>query len=166
LTVPSGQILMLCVRDPLEQLQRSHRRLEEACAALITAAAERDIETASDVCAFFARQVRRHEADEEATLFPRLRDAGANGDLREILDRLSRQHRDHEGLQERLESAVSGRFDGDLWQELTAVAALLAEAYRSHLDEEESHVFPAARTLLTSEALDAMSQEMDARRGR
>ena len=74
------------VHDPLAQLERSHRRLEEACDALTMAARDRDIETAGDVCAFFARQVRRHEEDEEQSLFPRL----ANAALQAVLERLSR----------------------------------------------------------------------------
>jgi hemerythrin-like domain-containing protein len=154
------------VRDPLVQLERSHRRLEEACGALAAAAADRDIETASDVCAFFARQVRRHEEDEEKSLFPRLVAAGARAELRSVLERLSNEHREHESLQARLEEAVSGRFEGDLWAELGTVAGLLAEAYRVHIEEEEKLVLPAARELLAREALEAMSTEMDARRGR
>jgi hemerythrin-like domain-containing protein len=132
----------------------------------VTAAAERDIETASHVCAFFARQVRRHEEDEEATLFPRLVAAGPRSELRESVERLTAQHREHESLQARLEEAVAGRTEGDVWSELATVAALLQQAYRAHLEEEESHVFPAARKVLDTDALEAMSREMDARRGR
>ena len=130
------------------------------------AANDRDIETAGDVCAFFARQVRRHEEDEERSLFPRLEGPGANAALRAVLERLSREHREHEALHARLEDAVAGRFEGDVWAELAAIADLLTRAYRAHIEEEETHLFPAARALLTSDALEAMSAEMAARRGR
>lgn len=154
----------MLMKPPFEQLERCHRRLEEACDALTRAANSRDIETASDVCGFFARQIRRHEEDEEKSLFPRLASAGE--DLRGILTRLEAEHREHETLQARLEEAVAGRFQGDLWKELEAVADLLARAYRAHIELEESALFPAARTLLTADDLDAMSREMDERRGR
>ncbi len=121
------------------------------------------METASDVASFFARQVRRHEEDEETSLFPRL---GATGDLAARLARLSEEHRAHETLQVRLEAAVSGRFEGDLWAELASVAALLADAYRAHIAEEETHVFPAARERLDADALEAIRAEMESRRGR
>lgn len=154
------------VPPPLVQLERSHRRLEEACEALSIAARDHDIETASDVCAFFARQVRRHEEDEERSLFPRLVDAGASPELRALLERLAREHREHEAVHARLEEAVSGRFEGDLWQELTAIAELMTRAYQAHVAREEAHVFPAAEALLGSDAIDAIAREMDARRGR
>ncbi|MBX3204850.1 MAG: hemerythrin domain-containing protein [Labilithrix sp.] len=154
------------MHDPLAQLERSHRRLEEACEALSVAAREHDIETASDVCAFFARQVRRHEEDEERSLFPRLESAGASAELRALLARLTEDHRKHESLHARLEEAVSGRFEGDVWSELSLVAASLTEAYRAHLEEEERELLPAAKALLATDALDAMSAEMAARRGR
>ncbi|MDF2694320.1 MAG: hypothetical protein K0S65_2703, partial [Labilithrix sp.] len=66
----------------------------------------------------------------------------------------------------RLEEAVSGRTEGDVWSELATVGELLRQAYRAHLEEEESRVFPAARAILDADALEAMSREMDARRGR
>ncbi len=72
--------------DPFVQLQRSHRRLEEACAALGAAITGRDIETVNDVASFFARQVRRHEEDEDGSLFPRLI---GRAELTDVLARLT-----------------------------------------------------------------------------
>ena len=152
--------------DPFLQLERSHRRLEEACDALGVASTTRDIETVSDVCSFFSRQVRRHEEDEERSLFPRLRAAGASADVVSILERLSAEHREHETLQRRLEDAVAGRVEGDVWPEIARVADLLARAYRTHIEEEEKALFPAARVLLGAGDLEAIRAEMNARRGR
>ncbi len=151
---------------PLAQLERSHRRLEEACDALAVAATDRDIETASDVCSFFARQVRRHEEDEERSLFPRLEAAQPSAEVRAAMERLSAEHREHEALHRRLEDAVAGRFDGNVWTEIAKVADLVTRAYRAHIDEEEKVLFPAARSLLGPSDLEAMQDEMDARRGR
>jgi hemerythrin-like domain-containing protein len=161
------------VNDPIGQLERSHRRLEEACAALSRAAKEHDIETVSDVCGFFARQGKRHEQDEDASLFPRLSAlpaAVADSELSRVLSKLSAEHREHEALQERLERLVSGRDEdgegGDLWSKLEATATALTRAYEKHIAEEEAAVFPEARRLLSSSALDDIVAEMNARRGR
>jgi hemerythrin-like domain-containing protein len=152
--------------DPIGQLERSHRRLEQACDALVVASTSRDIETVSDVCSFFARQVRRHEEDEERTLFPRLRAAKPSSDLELILARLAAEHREHEELHRRLEDAVAGRVDGDVWAEIEKVADEIMRAYRKHIEVEETSLFPAARGVLGPEELASVRQEMDARRGR
>ena len=156
----------IVVNDPIDQLERSHRRLEEACDALSIAASEHDIDTANNVCAFFARQVRRHEEDEEQSLFPRLEPL-ATPELRAVLERLSSEHREHDALRKKLDDAISGRSEGpdDMWTELSRIADRLGRAYRSHIDEEEKHLFPAARTLLSPAILEEMRAEMDARRG-
>jgi hemerythrin-like domain-containing protein len=174
------------------QLKRCHRRLEEAVEALRTAAREHDMETASDVSAFFGRQIRRHEEDEERSLFPRLLDPSSfstppqalstppqalasvhrNAELRASIERLSAEHRTHEALHQRLERAVSGRDEDvsgasrDPWSELEALADDLAVAYSSHIEEEEKRLFPAALDVLTPRALDEILSEMDSRRGR
>jgi hemerythrin-like domain-containing protein len=156
--------------DPLAQLERSHRRLEEACDALTKAAAHHDMETVGDVAAFFARQGRRHEEDEEQSLFPRLeaaaRKSGADENVLALLTRLRDQHRAHEALHARLEEAAAGRTSDvtDLWSQIAGLADALTHAYREHLENEETTLFPAARRLLTAGELDAMLEEMRARR--
>lgn len=167
LTHPKGQIQIDAVNDdPITQLERSHRRLEEACDALAVAEAARDIETVSDVCSFFGRQVRRHEEDEEGSLFPRLAAAGPSDEVRATLERLSAEHREHEALHRRLEDALAGRVEGDAWTEIARIADLVTRAYRSHIEDEEKVLFPAARALLGADDLAAIRSEMDARRGR
>lgn len=152
--------------DPISQLERSHRRLEQACDALARAAEEQDIEMASDVCSFFERQVRRHEEDEECSLFARLEAAGPPSELRTILQRLSAEHREHEVVHRQLEEAIAGRIEGDVWTEIRTIGDLLRRAYRTHIEEEEKAVFPAARSLLGPDDLEAIQREMNARRGR
>src|SRR5262245_50905896 len=89
--------------EPLVQLLRSHQRLLEACTALETAVAVRDLETAMDVADFFARQGRRHEEDEELSLFPRLGAVPA-------IARLESEHREHAALVTKLEETLAGRY--------------------------------------------------------
>lgn len=149
------------VNAPFEQLTRSHRRLEEALAALADAArGERlDEATARDVADFLARQVKRHEADEEQSLFPRL---ATNADLAPILEQLRAEHAAHVALHERLDRALA---EADLL-EIRRLAAALEDAYRTHIDVEEAVVFPAARRTLNEQDLAAIVDEMQARRGR
>ncbi len=151
--------------DPLTQLERSHRRLEEAFTALLEAVDHHDLATLEDVRAFFGRQGRRHEEDEDLSLFPRLESVEAEG-AGELLSRLHAEHRVHEGLGVQLDEAMSGRHEGDLWTAIGAVGDKLVRAYRSHIVLEEAELFPLARRVLTESELDAMRVEMDARRGK
>jgi hemerythrin-like domain-containing protein len=152
---------------PFAQLERSHRRLEERLDDLARTSADEtvDVGVVRDVAAFLARAVRRHEQDEEESLFPRL---ASRSELAPMLDGLTREHRQHEALHARL-AALVGRLeagDAGARSELDAVADALVRAYRAHIDEEERHLFPAARAALGDGALEEMAEEMQLRRGR
>ncbi len=152
--------------DPFAQLTRSHRRLEERLDDLTRASASAplDVELVRDVAGFFARAVRRHEEDEERSLFPRL---AARAELAPILERLAREHREHEALHARLDAIVADLEAGKVAaRALDAVADALMRAYRTHIEDEERHLFPAARAALDATAIAEISAEMDARRGR
>jgi iron-sulfur cluster repair protein YtfE (RIC family) len=152
------------MRDPFEQLEASHRRLEERLAELGAAATapagggrEAALGTVEAVLDYFDRSVTRHEADEEQSLFPRLR---AHPELAATLDMLEREHREHE----RLHADLREGYQDPCY--LAELAGKLATAYRAHILEEERILFPAARRLLTEADLAAMAAEMEARRGR
>jgi len=165
-------------RDPFTQLGRSHRRLEERLDELVQAsAAALSAETlatarevARDVAGFFARAVQRHEEDEESSLFPRLR---AHSELAPLLDKLAREHREHQALHGRLDDALSAlgaagdshAAGGEAMRELADVTDALVRAYRTHIEEEERVLFPAARAALDDAAIAAIGAEMEARRG-
>jgi hemerythrin-like domain-containing protein len=144
--------------DPILQFERSHRRLSEVCDSFTAAACDRNLDALSEACAFFARQGRRHEEDEELSLFPRLEGSEA----RDVIERLRRDHRTHEALHERLVSAIARA----VWPELEALAMEISRAYREHIELEESTLFPLARRTLAKPALDEMLAEMAARRDR
>jgi hemerythrin-like domain-containing protein len=150
------------VNDPFEQLTRSHRRLEQALSALSDAARgdRLDEQTARDVADFLARQVKRHEADEEESLFPRLANAT---DVAAIVAQLRDEHVAQAALHERLERALANPSDLD---EIRRVAIALEDAYRTHIDVEEAVLFPAARRSLSSRDLELIHGEMRARRDR
>ena len=135
---------------------------------LATAAAEHDIELASDALGFFGRQGKRHEGDEDSSVFPRLaRHASASDDVKRTIDEIAVEHRRHAELHERLDAIVSGRDpEADMWTALAGVASELTTSYASHIGKEEGVLFPAVRTLLTDADREAIGAEMEARRGR
>jgi hemerythrin-like domain-containing protein len=158
-------------RDPFEQLERSHRRLEERLEDLRWAAREArgaaaDVDALRDVAAFFARAVRRHEDDEESSLFPRLH---GNAEVAPLLERLAAEHREHVALHARLDAIIPildrTPDDAAAIADLGEVAEALVSAYRSHVDAEERTLFPAARAALDATALAEIAREMQARRG-
>jgi hemerythrin-like domain-containing protein len=148
-------------RHPLDQLARSHERLREQIAALVALghAAELDGEGLDDLVGWFEGPSARHEADEEESLFPRLRGAAVGDEIPALLDRLANEHRVHAGLHAELASARTVTA-------VAAIAAKLEQAYRGHMDLEEGQLFPAARSLLGAPDFEAISAEMEARRGR
>src|SRR5579884_1113299 len=140
--------------DPFAMLERSHRRLEERLADLETA----DEGIARDVAEFFDRAVRRHEDDEERSLFPRLSGHEA------LLAALSAEHRAHERLHAELRDIIA-HWD-DKKSQLPDLVKRLRKAYDEHILREERELFPAARAVLVTAEQAAMLREMDERRGR
>jgi hemerythrin-like domain-containing protein len=144
-------------RDPFEMLERCHRRLEETLDLLRTPTRQ----TLDEALAFIDRAVKRHEDDEEQSLFPRLQRVPQ---LAGLLDRLTVQHRDQTALISELRSLMDAAQPDDA--ALAGVVARLDAAYREHITLEERELFPAAKAALDADDLGGMASEMDARRGR
>jgi hemerythrin-like domain-containing protein len=159
-------------------LDASHRRQEEAVSALLSAARriaagrgnEEDVDVVRDVAGFFERATPRHFADEETSLFPRLRDRG-DADVGALLDRIAAEHRAHERAHAELRRCV-GAVPDDGQVSATDGAALLAVAteidrmYRDHIALEDAELIPAAQRLLDEDDLTAIITDMESRRGR
>jgi hemerythrin-like domain-containing protein len=167
--------------EPLGLLSDCHRRIERFLWAMHTlasrgrggplGAADRDV--VEQCRRYFATAGPRHTADEEESLFPRLR-ASADAGAREALDRVDRLEADHRAAEERHER-VDGLFarwlgQGTLSEEDTA--ALIADLeglqaiYGRHIAIEDNEVFPAAASALSREELLSIGREMAARRKR
>src|SRR5271165_4944255 len=71
-------------RHPLDQLTRSHERLRERIAEVVALGHGTEFDQAAleDLAAWFERQGARHEADEDESLFPRLRAAAIDDGIR------------------------------------------------------------------------------------
>ncbi|MGZ3405933.1 MAG: hemerythrin domain-containing protein [Polyangia bacterium] len=144
-------------RDPFEMLERCHRRLEETFDLLRTPTRQ----ALDEALAFIDRAVKRHEDDEELSLFPRL---SRVPQLAGLLDRLTVQHRDQTALVAELRMLMEAAEPDDA--ALADVVTRLDAAYREHIELEERELFPAARAAFDADDLGGMASEMDARRGR
>jgi hemerythrin-like domain-containing protein len=138
-------------------LERCHRRLEETLATLATPSRQ----ALDEALAFIDRAVRRHEDDEEQSLFPRL---ARVPQLAPLLDRLTVQHRDQTALVEELRALLADARPDE--GRLRDVVTRLSDAYRQHIKMEERELFPAAKAALDADDLGGMASEMEARRGR
>jgi hemerythrin-like domain-containing protein len=161
-------------KGALEMLERSHGKLQEALGELRSAAnaiaagskSDADLAVIHDAVEFFERSVTRHEADEEQSLFPRLR--GKAG-IDPVLETLVDDHREHNRLHRRLRE-IAGTWGDSLpepehAQHLVRLVTELEDAYARHIALEDEKLFPAARALSAQE-LAAAAEEMQARRGR
>ncbi|NUQ01192.1 MAG: hemerythrin domain-containing protein [Armatimonadetes bacterium] len=170
--------------DPLGLMRDCHRRIERFLETLVVVAqrarggaldgVQRDaLDTA---LRYFAGMAPKHTADEEQSLFPRLREQLGTASAAEdaaILARLDELERDH--------VAVGAQHDeverlGRQWLEVGSLPAAeaariealllaLREAYRVHIAHEDEAVFPLAGRVLAPEQLAVVGQEMAARRG-
>jgi hemerythrin-like domain-containing protein len=161
--------------DPIGMLKDCHRRIESFLGILCVmvgraqgrslTSEERDAVKAA--LQYFRTSGQRHTADEEESLFPRLRESDA-GSLEEI-DRLEGDHReanDLHGSVERLYStwiASSELTSADALQ-LRSEAERLKQLYSDHIHVEETIVFARAAQVLDSHAIAAIGTEFRFRR--
>jgi hemerythrin-like domain-containing protein len=162
--------------DPLGMLHDCHRRIEQFLRVLglvLESAAGRSL-TAEETNAiqaslhYFRTGGPRHTADEEESLFPRLRSSTAAGALAE-LDRLEADHHRAQQLHGDIDELFTawieeGRLASDDEQRLAAANRELAALYAAHIDMEEKVVFPHAAQALDADAIAAMGQEFRQRR--
>jgi hemerythrin-like domain-containing protein len=167
--------------DPLGMLRACHRRIERAL-TILDRVIDREERGALDQGArdalrqmlyYFSHGVPRHSADEETSLFPRLRAAldSEHAGAAAVLERMEAEHatldaahRELEGLAEDL--LQSGRFSAPerraRFRELTAQ---LESLYREHIRAEDDELFPLAAEVVEPFHLEAVGAEMAARRG-
>jgi hemerythrin-like domain-containing protein len=166
--------------DPIGLLTDCHRRIEMFLSVLVQVSAQagggpltserrRAWETA---LRYFREAAPKHTADEEQTLFPRLRGLD-RPEVKTVLERVELLETDHARANkahaevERLgqDWLASGSLSSADAERLCAVLAELTDLYRDHIAIEEREVFPAAAKLLSKSERDAIGDEMAARRG-
>ena len=169
------------VDEPLGLLSDCHRRIEHFLAVLIaitertsggllSAGYRAELEAA---LRYFATAAPRHTADEEESLFPRLRQSSDPRAARALVEvaRLERDHRDadahHRAVDELARGWLgAGSLDVHAVRELREHLTALQEMYSAHIRVEDSELFPAAGQVLTPHQLAEIGREMAERRRR
>ncbi|MGA3047266.1 MAG: hemerythrin domain-containing protein [Terracidiphilus sp.] len=161
--------------DPIGMLKDCHRRIESFLGILfivVDRAQGRNLtgeecDAAKAALEYFRTGGQRHTADEEESLFSRLRKSDAKSF--EEIDRLEDDHREANNLHNSVERLYSGWIEsGSLSAEdtrrLLSETARLKELYSAHIELEETIVFARARQILDSQSIAAIGAEFRFRR--
>jgi iron-sulfur cluster repair protein YtfE (RIC family) len=162
--------------DPIGMLKDCHRRIEHFLNILCLVADRANVrsltgEERSAIQAalqYFHAGGERHNADEEESLFPRLRGESSAGSLEEIA-RLEGDHRRAAKLHESVDWLYTAWISASLLepdeqQRLLSQTRELKQLYAEHIQIEETIVFPHAVLVLNSHAIAAMGSEFSTRR--
>ena len=164
--------------NPLRLLSDCHRRIEQFLGVLIqvcgtdegaklgpeeTVALEKALE-------YFRNAAPKHTADEEESLFPRLRAGPEAQATINCMDALESDHaaagRDHETVEALgREWLKTGKLDSGNRQEMKLTLERLARMYAKHIEIEDKELFPLAERVLSPDALAKVGEEMAERRG-
>jgi iron-sulfur cluster repair protein YtfE (RIC family) len=152
-------ILHDCHEHILERLARLESLGRELARA--TELKEAHLAVLGDVLTFLDTAVPMHSADEEKTLFPRLRQAMGVTAGHTPMDCMEREHVEHQVQLAGLKRAVVRRDPAAVAREALGVVA----GYREHIGKEEEVLFPWAReTLVDPLIVERMTLEMRERR--
>jgi hemerythrin-like domain-containing protein len=164
--------------DPTGLLSDCHRRVEmflgtlEAVAGMIdrpaTEETRRSLESA---LRYFAQAAPKHTADEEESLFPRLRqihDAEMEAALSK-LGKLEQEHRWAAPLHAEVERLgaqylSTGNLSSSEADDFRKAVASLASMYKQHISVEDELIFPLAGRMLSDAEKAAIAVEMAGRR--
>lgn len=165
--------------QPLELLSDCHRRVESFLRALIIVAEQakggaldpRQREALETALRYFREAAPKHTADEEESLFPRMRALGeAARDALAKIDALEADHaaakHDHDLVELLGQKWLrSHSLSADETQSLTASLRNLQSIYEKHISIEDNEVFPLAAKVVSAKELAEVGKEMAARRG-
>lgn len=164
--------------NPLGLLSDCHRRIERFLSVLVRVSEERkggelrpEERTALETAlTYFRSAAPKHTADEEDSLFPRMRASGHAAAALQCLDRLEGDHKAASRDHERVDSLgmrwhAEGRLASEQAEELGQALARLSILYAGHIAIEDQELFPLAAKVLAEEELAAVGREMADRRG-
>lgn len=166
--------------EPIGMLEDSHKRILHFLKTLV-ALARSDKEqplnydrriSLENALRYFREAAAKHTADEEESLFPRLRRIDTP-QVREIfskLDDLETDHRHADSQHVEVETIgrrwlLSGSLDFEDRARVTTVLESLSRLYDRHISLEETEIFSVARAILPEPATQTLGQEMAKRRG-
>ncbi|HET7205311.1 MAG TPA: hemerythrin domain-containing protein [Terriglobales bacterium] len=164
--------------DPTALMSDCHRRIEIFLGTLVAVSRleggpldseqTRALEAALK---YFREAGPKHTADEEVSLFPRLRTMAAE-EVRTALAQVEDLEQDHRRA-ERLHAQVESL--GQNWlrdrhlsrkdaQQFSSAVADLASIYGKHIEIEDKEIFPVASRVLSNEMKEEIGKEMASRR--
>jgi hemerythrin-like domain-containing protein len=163
--------------DPIGMLKDCHRRIEQFLHVLclvVERAQERELtqEEAAAVKSaldYFRVGGQRHTADEEESLFPRMRAEEATAEALKKIEMLEVEHREADNLHSAVERLYATWLEGRALsnedsQRLCAATDRLKQLYEGHIRIEENLVFPRAAKGLDGQTLAQIGEEFQARR--
>jgi hemerythrin-like domain-containing protein len=164
--------------DPTALLSDCHRRIEMFLGALQAVAQVADRPPTEDVAQslesalrYFSQAAPKHTADEEESLFPRLRQI-SNPEVTCALERLQdleKEHRWADPLHAEVERLgvkylSTGQLSGQEVEAFRTTIATLRSMYERHIRLEDGVVFPLAARVLSDQDKSAIAEEMAGRR--
>jgi hemerythrin-like domain-containing protein len=165
--------------DPTELMSDCHRRVEMFLGTLNALAdfegkllTDDERKSLDRALHYFREAAPKHSADEEESLFPRLR-ASSNPEVQSVLADMARLERDH-NFAAPLHAEVDrlgllwlrdGKLTPEYAQQLQSAVASLVAMYRAHIEFEDRMLFPLASRILSSSQKNEIAQEMAERRG-
>ena len=179
-SLPGHSAPLAGLEAPFEMLAACHERVERMLA--LQARLQQHLkdkgcdeparQAARDVMRYFDLAAPLHHQDEEVHVFPPLL-AGPDAELRALVERLLRDHRQMEQawvaarrtLQAIADSPAGADGPAPLAPEQADALERFAALYRQHLEDENGVAYPAAQAALPPAAVQAMSEDMMQRRG-
>jgi hemerythrin-like domain-containing protein len=162
--------------DPIGMLTDCHRRIERFLDVLCNVAeharerrlTQEETSAVQTSLKYFREGGVRHTADEEQSLFPRLRTAAGEQALSAV-EHLEKEHREadqHHANADRIYSEWirAGSISASEHDDLLVSTRRLRELYADHIRAEEQTVFPIAAQVLDARAIAAIGEEFRARR--
>lgn len=162
--------------DPIGMLIDCHRRIERFLHVLCVVASrarnraltDEEVTAIQSALQYYRVGGLRHTADEEESLFPRLRAKSITGNFEEISG-LENDHRLANDLHVTVDALytawiAAGHLNPEDEQRLQSATKQLKHLYEEHIQIEEKTVFPRATGMLDSQTIAAIGQEFQARR--
>ena len=161
--------------DPIGMLADCHRRVESFLGILcvvVERAQNRELtdeekNAVQSALHYFQQGGKRHTADEEESLFPRLR--GSSNPAIEAIVGLQSDHRRANRLHDSIERLYltwisSGKLASEEQDQLLSQTGQLTDLYSAHIQVEETAVFPYAAMVLDGEVIAKIGAEFQMRR--
>ena len=180
MSIQIGQKSSPTFQQPLELLSDCHRRVESFLRALLLVTEQakggelnsKQREGLQTALRYFREAAPKHTADEEESLFPRMRavDPASTGEALEKIAALEADHevagKSHDAVEQLGQKwLATGSLSVAETDVLTEHLRSLHSIYGKHIAVEDNEIFPLAAKILDPTALKDVGREMAERRG-